>query len=155
MPNLAKFLKIKLLTIYVLLLLNPLTCDLHNFVKIHFQIKPPSAHLHFQWSFHPELHFGGIWGFWKTGWSIQAKRTVWYSIINNSIEIALNAPIKIEDCPFEKFIMHHFDTLNLLDSHLGELTIFLKDSFEILNGDMVMRDCVIAWRSWISMFLGR
>jgi hypothetical protein len=31
--------------------------------------------------------------------------------------------------------MHHFDTLNLLDSHLGELTIFLKDSFEILNGD--------------------
>jgi hypothetical protein len=37
------------LTIYVLRLLNPLTCDLHNFVKIHFQIKPPSAnHLHFQ-----------------------------------------------------------------------------------------------------------
>jgi hypothetical protein len=49
MPNLAKILKIKLLTIYVLRLLNPLTCDLHNFIKIHFQIKPPSAnHLHFQ-----------------------------------------------------------------------------------------------------------
>jgi hypothetical protein len=54
----------KLLTIYVLRLVNSLTCDLHNFVKIHFQIEPPSAnHLHFQGSFHPELHFGGIWGF--------------------------------------------------------------------------------------------
>jgi hypothetical protein len=47
----------------VLRLLNPLTCDLHNFVKIHFQIKPPSTnHLHFQWSFHPELHFWGNLG---------------------------------------------------------------------------------------------
>jgi hypothetical protein len=74
MPNLTKFLKIKLLTIYMFRLLNPLTCDLHNFVKIHFQIKPPSAnHLHYQQSFHPELHFGGIWGAQKTGWSIQAN----------------------------------------------------------------------------------
>jgi hypothetical protein len=50
-----------------------------TFLKIHSQIKPPSAnHLHFQWSFHLELHFGGSLGFLKTFWSIQAKHTVWF-----------------------------------------------------------------------------
>jgi hypothetical protein len=46
-------------------------------IHSHITLPLPSAnHLHFQWSFHPEIHLGGIWGFLKTGWSIQVKRTV-------------------------------------------------------------------------------
>jgi hypothetical protein len=53
-----------ILTNYVLSPLNPLTYDLRNFTNIHYQTKPPSTnHLHFRWSLHPKLHFGGIFGY--------------------------------------------------------------------------------------------